>query len=88
MDQFNKGQPWSVVPGAKIEGGHYVPLVGFDGTHFLIVTWGKVHPMDPDFLSTYMDEGIAYLSNEMLTDGVSLEGFNQAALQADLKALG
>ncbi len=88
MDQFNKGQPWSVVPGSKIEGGHYVPLVGFDGTHFLIVTWGKLHPMDPDFLQTYMDEGIAYLSKEMLTAGKSLEGFDEAALQADLKALG
>jgi len=88
MDQFNKGQPWSVVPGSKIEGGHYVPLVGFDGTHFLIVTWGKLHPMDPDFLQTYMDEGIAYLSKEMLTEGKSLEGFDQAALLADLKALG
>jgi hypothetical protein len=77
-----------VVPGAKIEGGHYIPLVGFDGTHFQVVTWGKVQPVDPEFLQTYMDEGIAYLSDEMLTAGKSLEGFDQAALQADLKALG
>ena len=28
MDQFNAGKPWDVVSGAKIEGGHYIPLVG------------------------------------------------------------
>ena len=28
MDQFNAHQPWDYVPGSKIEGGHYVPIVG------------------------------------------------------------
>jgi hypothetical protein len=27
MTQFNAGQPWSVVPGSPIEGGHYVPCL-------------------------------------------------------------
>ena len=28
MDQFNAGEPWVCVAGSKIEGGHYVPVVG------------------------------------------------------------
>ena len=27
MAQFNAGQPWDVVPGAQIEGGHYIPCL-------------------------------------------------------------
>lgn len=87
MAQFNAGQPWDVVPGSKIEGGHYVPVVGYDGTNLVVITWGKLQLMTPAFFTTYNDESIAYLSLEMLTGGQSLEGFNAAQLQADLKAL-
>jgi hypothetical protein len=87
MDQFNAGKPWSVVKGAKIDGGHYVPCIGFDGTDFLVVTWGKVQRVTPSFLVKYMDEGVAYVSLEMLTGGKSLEGFDAAALQGDLHQL-
>jgi len=34
-----------------------------------------------------MDEGVVYLSEEMLTGGKSLEGFNLAQLRADLAAI-
>jgi hypothetical protein len=87
MDQFNAGKPWDVVKGAKIEGGHYIPLVGRKNGNLLIVTWGKVQEMTPAFFKKYNDESIAYLSKEDLTAGKTPEGFNVAQLKSDLAAL-
>lgn len=87
MDQFNAGKPWSVVAGAKIEGGHYVPAVGYDAYYVYVITWGKVQKMSWSFFKKYADEAIVYLSPEMLKNGKSLEGFDLNQLQADLKAL-
>jgi len=86
MDQFNAGKPWSVVPGPAPTGGHYIPLVAYR-TNLECVTWGRIQQMTPQFYKTYCDEAWAILSPEMLKDGKTLEGFNLAQLQADLKAL-
>lgn len=86
MDQFNAGKPWSVVK-STIEGGHYIPAVGYDSKYIYIVTWGKCIKMTYGFFKKYCDEGIVYLSLEMLTNGISKEGFNVTQLQADQKAL-
>jgi hypothetical protein len=87
MDQFNEGKPWDVVPKAKIEGGHYIPLVA-KRDNFDVVTWGQLQQMTPEFLAKYNDESVVYVSREMLTGGKSLEGFDLAQLKADLAALG
>jgi hypothetical protein len=86
MDQFDAGKNWSVVRGASIEGGHYIPLVGRRGVTRL-VTWGRCIGMTKAFYLKYCDEAYAILSPEMLTAGKSLEGFDLATLQADLNAL-
>lgn len=87
MDDFNNRQPWDVSHhNTKIEGGHYIPVVGHHGL-ISVVTWGREIGMTEAFYQRYNDETIAYLSPEMLTGGVSLEGFNLAALQADLAAV-
>jgi hypothetical protein len=86
MDQFNAGRPWSIVSGSPLEGGHYVPLVALRGDLYC-VTWGKLQPLTRAFLTKYCDEAWAILSPEMLTGGKSLEGFDLAQLQSDLKAL-
>ena len=40
MDQFNAGQPWDVqTTNAKIDGGHYIPLVA-NHANLEIVTGG------------------------------------------------
>lgn len=88
MDQFNAGEPWDVASGSRIEGGHYVPLVGADEEYLYVVTWGRTQAMTRAFFETYNDESIAYLSEEALRGGVSVEGFSLAQLQADLEALG
>lgn len=87
MDQFNAGEDWTVVKGAKIEGGHYIPGVSYDPEFVYVVTWGKVIRASWAFIKKYMDEGVVYLSPEMLVAGKSLEGFDLAQLQADLAAI-
>lgn len=87
MEQFNSGKPWTVVANSPIIGGHYWPCVGYDTRYVYGVTWGKVQKASWSFIARYMDEGIVYLSHEMLTNGKSLEGFDAGQLQADLGQL-
>lgn len=85
--QFSEGKPWTVVKNSPIEGGHYVPVVGYDSKYVYVVTWGQVQKMAWAFFDKYNDEGIAYLSNEMLTNGKSIDGFDLASLTNILKEL-
>lgn len=88
MDQFNAGKPWDISRrNTKIEGGHYIPIVGFDGEYWLAVTWGRVVRVSTAFLLKYMDEGIVYFSTEVLYGGRNLEGLNQTKLLADLRGV-
>lgn len=87
MTQFNDGKPWTVVKGSRIDGGHDTLAIGYDATYLYIVTWGAVQKVAWSFVSKYMDEGIVKLSDEMLKNGESLEGFNLSALQTDLASL-
>jgi hypothetical protein len=88
MTQFNAGQPWSVVPGSPIEGGHYVCIVGRRANGNLVcVTWGALQEMEPSFVPAFNDESVCYLSLESLKNNVSPENFDLATLQADLNAL-
>jgi hypothetical protein len=87
MTQFDQNKPWSVVKGASIEGGHYIAAVGYTKEYVYVVTWGKVIRMTWAFFEKYNDESVVYLSEEMLTNGLTPTGFNEAQLQADLKAL-
>jgi hypothetical protein len=86
MDQFNHGQPWDVVPGAKIEGGHYIPLVA-KRENLEVVTWGALQQMTEAFYQKYCDEAWAYISVEDLKENKSPEGFDLEELQADLAAI-
>ena len=88
MDQFNAGQPWTVVKGSKIEGGHYIPILGYDADYLYVITWGQIQKMDYNFFKTYCDEAWAILSTEMLNNsGLTPEGFNNTQLNADLTAI-
>jgi hypothetical protein len=84
--QFDAGKPWDVVPGAKIQGGHYVCAVG-KRANIEVVTWGALQQMTEHFFRTYADEAWAYVSLEDLKDGKSPQGFRLAELKDDLAAL-
>lgn len=88
MTQFDKGKPWSVVSGARIEGGHYVPGIGkHESKNFEIVTWGKQQIVTPGFYKKYNDEAWVLICLDYLKGGKTPEGFDLATLQADAKKL-
>lgn len=83
MDQTNNNEPWDVVPGATIEGGHCVELTS---RYNLIncCTWGQAQGITPAFLAAYLDEAYVPISQDMLNgQGVDSNGFDLAQLQAD-----
>lgn len=87
MDQFSEGVIWSVVPGATIEGGHYIPMIAKRANPKLI-TWGQTFWMTEAFYKKYNDESYVYVSPEMLNNrGVNVQGFNMTQLQADMGLL-
>ena len=88
--QFAEGVPWSVVPGAQIEGGHYIPVVGRPQEGMLaVITWAKRQPMTDAFYEKYTDESWAYVSGERINavTGKSYEHFGAAELEEYLAAL-
>lgn len=87
MSQFNANKPWSVVSSSEIEGGHYIPVVGYDATYIYVVTWGRLQRMTHGFFARYCDEAIAYLAPDFFHEGVTIDGFNLSQLQADLASL-
>lgn len=90
MDQFNEGLGWSVVKGSKIDGGHYIPVVGFDQTAetVTIITWGKRITATKEFILEYCDESYGLMSAEAVEkNGKTYEGFDLAQLQSDLANL-
>lgn len=87
MEQFKAGKPWTVQASSPIEGGHYIPAVSYDAKFLYVITWGQVQKASWGFVQKYMDEGVAYLSDEMLTGGKSIDGFDAATLQADIAEL-
>lgn len=88
MAEFEQGKPWAMHHGVpKIEGGHYVSVVGRGGNgNFHAITWGRMQEMTEGFYRRFCDEAIVYLSTEFLTAGVSPEGFDLAQLRTDLEA--
>ena len=68
-------------------GGHAVPLVPFwDGEKLKIVTWGAIIEATLAFTDAYMDEVYAIISPDFLgAEGKTPQGFDLAALQADLE---
>lgn len=90
FDQFQKHQAWYPVKKSTIEGGHYVPCIGRDNMgNFIIITWGQLAAMTPEFVMEYMDEGIGYISFEYLNNmKLTPENFNLAQLENDLLSLG
>ncbi len=87
QDQFPSGY-WRVVPGSIIEGGHWVLCVGRWNGWFEVVTWGERIHVSAQFLAKFMNCAYGLLSPEILSGkGRSPEGFDFAALKADLAAL-
>jgi hypothetical protein len=60
MQQFDDNQPWDVVPGSDIEGGHCVPVYGRSSPNTAgPVSWGRRQSMTRAFYEEYNDESWA-----------------------------
>lgn len=95
QSQFEAGEPWDVVSNAQLDGGHDVPVVKYDGTYFYVVSWGKLQPVTPAFLTAKYPDGTPYLEEahaELGADWVDQAGTCPAKLDlpqlvADLQAI-
>lgn len=67
LDQFNAGQPWTVVRGSPDAGGHAISLVGYDEQWAYVVTWGQVQRMTWGFFAAYVEEAWTQLSQEWVS---------------------
>jgi len=88
--QFVNNSPWNDLssdPNPK--NGHYVPCVGKNSQgNLMVVTWGRLHALTPDYFDKYAVGAIVFFSREYLLEtGKSPEAFDEAQLDADLAAL-
>lgn len=83
MTQFDNHQPWSVVTGSPIEGGHAVH-VAYDSTtipQWRCVTWAAVQAMTGAFWQAYVDEVWVPISQEWVNAaGASPTGLDLSGL--------
>lgn len=88
MQQFNANQPWDWTGDNSEEGGHDVPLVGYDTNYFYAVTWGRVQRVTTRFLQHYCDEAHALLFFDWIrAQGTAPSGFDLFQLAAKLGAM-
>jgi hypothetical protein len=65
-------------------GGHAVDVVGYAAGALTVVTWGALKQMTWTFWERYVDECYCILSEDFLNAGKAPNGFDLAALKADL----
>lgn len=94
--QFDNGEPWDVPTGrsgSQIEGGHAVPLVGYDQNYITCVTWGATQKITYAAFAKYWGnaeggEGwVAVLPQSVEATGSTFEGLNTAAANAQFQSL-
>jgi hypothetical protein len=88
QQQFANGEPWDIVRGASIEGGHCVPCMGRKTGLNLGVTWDALQPFTDRWFEKYNNQGIVALSEEMLVNAKSIDGVDDQLLRADLAKFG
>jgi hypothetical protein len=89
MDQFNNGQIWDVVRGARIEGGHCVTIGAYDATGLECVTWGAVQKMTWKFFQKYFEEAWVIIGPDFVDPktGKDAQGLDLYALGQGFAAL-
>jgi hypothetical protein len=82
-------QPWTaaMVANGNVEGGHCVPIVGYDSTNLYVVTWGAIQPIQYSAWHLMAQEAWAVIWGEVPATGLDGHGVNLAALTQDLQRL-
>ena len=86
MDAFGQGEPWTLeMAQQEVIGGHCIPLIGYDGTYLIAVTWGGLQKIEYSAWHAMSSEAWAVITGEEASgDG---HGVDLAALEADLNQL-
>lgn len=91
MDQFNNHEPWTMVKGATVEGGHAVHAGAYDRSAgwVEVVTWGARQRMDWGFWEKYVDEAWVKIPSVdwFNLTGKSPSGLDLCGLGAEFSAL-
>jgi hypothetical protein len=88
QDAFSNGDAWDVGQlNSPVDGGHCVPLVGYDSQYLYCITWGKVQPITYPMWHYISTEAWAVISGDFAAKNSDGRGINLAALQADLPNL-
>lgn len=86
QEQFQKNEPWTVVPGSPILGGHCIVACGYDEQYVYCATWGGIAPVTYPFLAKFMDEAWAAIP-EAYVEAKKGPMLDLATLQKDLGLL-
>jgi len=87
-DAFANGQPWTTnLLDSPVQGGHCVPIVGYDDHYLYCVTWGQVQPITYPAWHYIASEAWAVLTGEFMARHGNGRGINIDALIADLDKL-
>lgn len=89
MDDFGANRAWQDLSTDNVLGGHALCVVGYDDTGISVITWGKVQNATWAWYQAKCDEAHACIFFPWVVNSLdtSPDGFNQAQLEADLKAL-
>jgi hypothetical protein len=89
MQAFQAGQPWTtgLLREGTVEGGHCIPLVGYDEQFVYAVTWGAIQAITWNCWHYISSEAWAVLTGELVARNGDGRGVNLAALRADLDKL-
>jgi hypothetical protein len=87
--QFREHRPWDLTgtpADSEIEGSHAVPIVGYNQTGPVVVTWGALQQATWAWWLAFAEEAYAVITHEVRERGV-LRGVDFDALDRDLAAL-
>jgi len=88
MNAFDNGQPWDMSHvGGQVEGGHCIPLVGYDSNWLYAVTWGAIQKIAYSAWTHISDEAWAVLTGEIQAMNSDGHGIAYNALVADISKL-
>jgi hypothetical protein len=88
MTANQNGEPWTLEDvDSPVDGGHCIPIVGYDATYLYAVTWGGVQAIEYSAWHYISSEAWAIITQEFVTKNGDGRGINLAALEADLPKL-
>jgi hypothetical protein len=90
MVQFQKEQPWTVVnPDGGNAGGHSFPLLGYNSTDAVGITWGQTQELSWPWFLKYSDEAYCVITEDFIDQVTqkTIDGFDLEQLKEDIIGL-